>query len=159
MGVLCLKWDMLTLKSLLLPVTCYRRGRNAAVPPFCLRCAFVLPSLQVRSNRWSINGLTTDLQRTCIGGSWEFSQNLIEVGINFWGWFRNGFHVFHRFSSLLNKVKQPEINAYCYAIETIGCPYLAPLILHNILIFFILCRCKQDLSLAQQASEIPPSNE
>ena len=61
--------DAHALKSLLLPVTCYRKGRNADVPSLCLRYAFALPSLQVRSYRWSINGLTTDLKRTCIGGS------------------------------------------------------------------------------------------
>ena len=32
----------LTLKSLLLPVTCYCRGRNAFVPPLCLRYASVV---------------------------------------------------------------------------------------------------------------------
>ena len=39
--------------------------------PLCLRCAFVLPSLQVRSHRWSINGLTTDLERNYNGATSE----------------------------------------------------------------------------------------
>ena len=47
------------------------KGRNAYVPSFCLRSAFVLPSLQVRSYRWSINGPTTDLQRTWNGSESE----------------------------------------------------------------------------------------
>ena len=33
-------------------------------------------------------------------------------------WFGDDFRVLHRFSSMLNKVNLPEINAYCYAIET-----------------------------------------
>ena len=35
----------------------------------CLHSASVLPSLQVRSHRWTIYGLTTDLQRNYMGGS------------------------------------------------------------------------------------------
>ena len=65
----------------ILIVTRYCKVRNADVPSLYLRSAFVLPSLQVRSHRWSIYGLTTDLQRTCILGSWKFSQNLIEACI------------------------------------------------------------------------------
>ena len=45
-------------------VTRYCKVRTAVVPSLCLRSAFALPSLQVRSHRWSINGLTTDLERT-----------------------------------------------------------------------------------------------
>ncbi len=66
--------------------------------------------------------------------------------------------VFHRFSSILNKVIQPEINAYCYVIETIIRLYYALQLTHNNLIIFILHSNKQDLSLAQQASEITTSN-
>ena len=43
-------------------VTCYLLPQGLETL-LCLRYAFVLPSLQVRSHRWSINGLTTDLQR------------------------------------------------------------------------------------------------
>ena len=43
-----------------------------------------------------MNGPITDLQRTCIGGSWKFSQNPIEASINFGKWFWNGFHVFSK---------------------------------------------------------------
>ena len=63
MGVLCLKWDMLKQNSLLLPVTCYCWVRNADVPSMCLRSAFAMAPLFLRSCDYRINGLTTDLQR------------------------------------------------------------------------------------------------
>ena len=61
--------EMRYAKTKILIVTRYPlpQGRNAVVPPLCLRSSFAMPSLQVRSNRWSINGLTTDLQPICIG--------------------------------------------------------------------------------------------
>ena len=50
----------------------------------------------------------------------------------------------HHFSSILNKVNQPEINAYCYAIETISRPYLTTQFIRNNLIIFFLGGHKQD---------------
>ena len=65
-------------------------------------------------------------------------KNLIEASIKFRGRFWNVFHVLHRFSSILNKVIQPKIYAYCYVIETISRLYLALQFTHNNLIFFNL---------------------
>ena len=48
---------VLTLKSLLLPVTCYCMGRNAVVPSPCPRYAFVQAP-------FSGMGFGTDLERT-----------------------------------------------------------------------------------------------
>ena len=67
MVVLCLKLGTLTLKSLLLPVTCYYRVRTAVIPPLCLRYAFASGSLQSMEHQRTYNGLTTDLQPICIG--------------------------------------------------------------------------------------------
>ena len=66
--------------------------------------------------------------------------------------------VFHRFSSILNKVIQPEINAYCYVIETISRLCSAIKITHNNLIIFTLDCKNYNQYLAQQASEITTSN-
>ena len=51
---------MLTQKFLLLPVTCYRRGRNA-VPSLCLRSAFASGSLPSMEYQRTYNGLGTEL--------------------------------------------------------------------------------------------------
>ena len=50
--------------------------------------------------------------------------------------FSTFYIVFRRFSSIQNKANQPEINAYCYAIETVShlCP--AILFVYNSLIIF-----------------------
>ena len=65
-------------------------------------------------------------------------KNLIEAIIKFRGRFWNVFHVLHRFSSILNKVIQPQIYAYCYVIETISRLYSALRFIYNILIIFNL---------------------
>ena len=62
MGVLCLKWDTLTLISLLLPVTCYCKG------------AFALASLCLRFRFAPIDGASTDLQRIYNGGRTELHR-------------------------------------------------------------------------------------
>ena len=108
-GVLCLKLDTLTLKSLLLPVICYSRVRNAVVPSLCLRFRFAPIDGASTDLQRTYNGFTTDLQRNCIGGIT-----------------RAFFASLHRFSSILNKVNLPEINAYCCVIETISRLYLIP---------------------------------
>ena len=46
----------------ILIVTCYLLPQGLETL-LCLRSGFAMPSLQVRFHRWSINGLTTDLQR------------------------------------------------------------------------------------------------
>ena len=56
------KSEMRYADTIFLIVTCYLLPQGLETL-LCLRYAFVLPSLQVRSHRWSINGLTTDLQR------------------------------------------------------------------------------------------------
>ena len=43
---------------------------------------------------------------------------------------------FSRFSSILNKVNQPEINAYCYVVETVSRLYPALYFAYNSLIVF-----------------------
>ena len=61
-------------------VTCYLLPQG-----WKCRCAFVLPSLQLRSHRWSINGLTTEVERYCIGGcTWAFLASLhrFPCGVN-----------------------------------------------------------------------------
>ena len=45
---------------------------------------------------------------------------------------------FSRFSSILNKVNQPEINAYCYVVETVSRLYSILYFAHNSLIIFSL---------------------
>ena len=70
MGGLCLKWDTLTLISLLLPVTCYRRVETMS----CLRYAFVLPSLCLRFRFAPIDGASTDLQRIYNGTTTELHR-------------------------------------------------------------------------------------
>ena len=60
MGLLCLKWDALTLFSLLLLVTCYWSWFSLAVP-----------SLWLRSWDYRMNGPITDLQRTYNGPALE----------------------------------------------------------------------------------------
>ncbi len=114
----------------------------------CLRSAFVLPSLQVRSYRWSINGLTTDLKRTYNGTASEGVESSRRISLKpvlSWGnVFGMVFSPLHRFSCILNKVNQPEINAYCYAIETISRLYPALRFMHNNLIIFTLYNHKQD---------------
>ena len=62
------------------------------------------------------------------------------------------------FSSIQNKVNQPEINAYCYAIETASQLYYALQLIHNSLIIFVLDSYKLNQSLAQQANKIMASN-
>ena len=63
-------------------VTRYCMVRSAVVPSKCLRYAFALPSLYPRSTlafkpnrgtdlKRTYNGLTTEVQRNCIGGSWK----------------------------------------------------------------------------------------
>ena len=51
-------------------VTCYLLPQGLETL-LCLRYAFAMHSLQVRSHRWSINGFTTDLQRTWNGTALE----------------------------------------------------------------------------------------
>ena len=108
----------------------------------CLRSAFVMPSLHVRSNRWSINGLTTELQRTYNGPTLEGTESSQRISLkpvlSLGGWFGNVFHVLHRFSSIQSRANQPEINACCYTIETISRLYFALQLTHNSLIIFIL---------------------
>ena len=149
----------------MLPVTCYRRVRNAVVPSLCLRSAFASGSLQVHFRFAPIDGASTDLKRTYNGPASESVESSRGITLKSVFSLGNGFGmvftfyiVLHRFSSILNKVKLPEINAYCYAIETISHPISCPLTLHNSLIIFILDSHKQDPSLAQQASKIMASN-
>ena len=56
--------EMRYAKTKFLIVTRYYWVRNADVPSMCLRSAFVLPSLWLRSWDYRMNGPTTDLQRT-----------------------------------------------------------------------------------------------
>ena len=95
-----------------------------------------------------MNGLTTDLQRTCIGPASEGVESYHRISLKpvlSWG---NVFGMFfsplHRFSCILNKVIQLGINAYCYAIETISRLYPALRFMHNNLIIFTLYNHKQD---------------
>ena len=67
MVVLCLKLGTLTLKSLLLPVTCYYRVRTAVIPPLCLRFRFA-----------PIDGASTDLQRTYNGPTTDLHRKGVE---------------------------------------------------------------------------------
>ena len=76
-----------------------------------------------------MNGPTTDLQRTYNGPASEGVDSSRRISLKpvlTWGkCFWNDFRVLHRFSSILNKVNQLGINAYCYAIETISSLYSA----------------------------------
>ena len=68
-------------------VTCYLLPQELEML-LCLRYAFVLPSLQVRSHRWSINGFTTEVERYCIGrGTRAFFASLHRFlcGVNEFG--------------------------------------------------------------------------
>ena len=111
-----------------------------------------------------MNGPTTDLQRTCNGPALEGVGSSRRISLKpvliFGKWFWNGFHVFSKdnvhnviaiennriivtgafftFSSILNKVNQPEISAYCYAVETIGRLYSILYFAPNSLIIFSL---------------------
>ena len=120
-GVLCLKWDTLTQKSLLLPVTCY-----------CLPSASLLPPLQVpfftHSKERTWNGLEAKEKRTWNGGTTDLQRNCIKRKSQAF------FASFRRFSSILNKVNQPGINA-CWDCQP---PMFYYVILHNSLIIFIL---------------------
>ena len=103
----------------ILIVTCYlllqgqKRCCAFAMPSFCLRYAFASGSLP-------FDGASTDLQRTNNGFTTDLQWNCIG-GIT-----RAFFASLHRFSSILNKVNLPEINAYCCVIETISRLYLIP---------------------------------
>ena len=76
-----------------------------------------------------MNGPTTDLHRTYNGPASEgvdSSRRIPLKPVLTWGkCYWNDFRVLHRFSSKLNKVNLPEINAYCYVVETISCLYSA----------------------------------
>ena len=48
---------------------------------------------------------------------------------------------FSRFSSIPNKLNQPRINAYCYAIETVSRLHTTLIIARNGLIVFVLDGC------------------
>ena len=63
-------------------VTCYLLPHGGE-PLLCLRSGFAMPSLQVRSYRWSINGLTTDLQRRYNGLTWKDYQSIFCVFTSF----------------------------------------------------------------------------
>ena len=101
----CLKWDMLTQKSLLLPVTCYRRGRNAvsstfAMPSLCPRYAFAVPSLFRLLIERRKMGSTSVSYRIYNGFITELHlRELVVLAESHWslylfcGRFWNGFHV------------------------------------------------------------------
>ena len=151
----------------------------------CLRHAFVLPSLQVRSHRWSINGFTTDLQRTSIGGSWKFSQNLIEACINsgdgfgmFFLFFlkdnvyiaiaidNNGIIVTRAFSRLYIIFQAYRIRwssqklMILVLLLRLSAAYIPPPIFYNnSLIIFILDSHNPNHGLTQRASRITISNK
>ena len=74
-GVLCLKWDTLTLK-------------NAVVPSLWLRYAFASGSLPSMEHQRTYNGFTTDLERNCIGGdtrAFFASLHRFPCGVNEFG--------------------------------------------------------------------------
>ena len=142
----------------LLPVT----GRDFRL--LCLRSGFVLPSLWLRSWDYRMNGPITDLQRTCNGPALEGVGSSRRISLKPTLILRNGFgmvftffwrimyimwlllkttelllpELFSRFSSILNKVNQPEINAYCYVVETVSRLYSILYFVHNSLIIFSL---------------------
>ena len=149
-GVLCLKWDTLTLISLLLPVTCYRRVETMS----CLRYAFVVPSLCLRFRFAPIDGASTDLQRIYNGPTTELHRRDSRAffasfprflcGVNEFGMLstKSGlckpFRENNSFSTIMsttcciittktvnrNRGKTrwicPQINAYCCVIETVS---------------------------------------
>ena len=139
---------MLTLKSLLLPVTRYCWVRNAVVPSFCLRYGFAIPPLLGLQDERTQNGLTTDLQRTYNVTASEGVESSLRISLKpvlSWGnVFGMVFSPLHRFSCILNKVNLAGINAYCYAIETVSRLYPALQFMHNNLIIFALHNHKQD---------------
>ena len=102
-----------------------------------------------------MNGLTTDLQRTCNGPASEGVDSSRRISLkpvlSLGDGFENVFYVLHLFSSILNKMIQPKINAYCYAIETINSLYSALQLYVNSFIIFTLGNYSQDLNLVQQA--------
>ena len=63
-------------------VTCYLLPHGGETM-LCLRYAFAVPSLQVRFYRWSINGLTTDLQRRYNGTTSEDYQSIFRIFTSF----------------------------------------------------------------------------
>ena len=101
----------------ILIVTCYLllQGQKC-------RCASVVPSLFLRSRDYRMNGLITDLERRYNGLALEEVERPRIISLKpiliLVRWFWDDFRVLHRFSSMQNKVNLPEINAYCYAIET-----------------------------------------
>ena len=66
----------------ILIVTCYLLPQGLETL-LCLRSGFAMPSLQVRSHRWSINGLTTDLQRRYNGTTSEDYQSIFRIFTSF----------------------------------------------------------------------------
>ena len=103
-----------------------------AMRSLCLRYGSASGSLPSMEHQRTYNGFTTDLRR-----SWKLSQNLIEACINSGDGFVMVFTFLHRFSSILNKVNQPGINAYCYLLR-LSAVYTCPIFIYNSLIIFIL---------------------
>ncbi len=57
----------------------FARVLHRLLHPFSLRSPFVMPPLLVRSYRWSVNGLTTDLERTYNGPTLERDRIFINT--------------------------------------------------------------------------------
>ena len=95
----------------------------------CFRSASVLPSFCLRFRFAPIDGPSTDLQRIYNGTTWEGVESsrrislkpIFRLGDGF-GMLFAFYIVFRRFSSMVNKANQPEINAYCYVVETASPP-------------------------------------
>ena len=158
--------------------------RNAVVPSPCLRSAFASGSLPSMEHQRTYN-FTTDLQRTCIGGSWKFSQNLIEACINsgdgfgmFFLFFlkdnvyiviaieNNGIIVTWAFSRLYIIFQAYRIRWSSQKLMIIvlllrlSAAYIPPPIFYNnSLIIFILDNHNPNHGLAQRASRITISNK
>ena len=150
--LLNLRWGTLTLKSLLLPVTCYCGVRKCCcafvLPSFCLRYALAISPIYRAKEDGKHISFTTVLKRNYILGIWEMVFTFfwgitcilvitIEINEIKFRIFRIAFQAIlnlrnfsneiivtraflHSFSSIRNKVNQPEINAYCYIVETIS---------------------------------------
>ena len=92
-----------------------------------------------------MNGPGTEVQRTYNGTALEGVEISRRISLKSVLSCGDGFEMFfaflHLFSSILNKVKQPEIYACCYVIETVS--YLCSI--HNSLIIFILGNCSKQV--------------
>ena len=118
----------------ILIVTRYCRVITAVVPSLCLRSESAPRTIGSTDLERTYNGPITDLKRTYNGTASEGVESSRRISLKPVFRLGDGFGmlfafyiVFRRFSSIQNKANQPEINAFCYVIETISRLYISPI--------------------------------